>query len=130
MLAPFISIAILFSDPVGPSPEGSWQNPTASVIIVIAPCGEAFCGSVSWASDKAQADARKGGTDRLVGTQVLSNFVSTQSGSWKGQLFLPDLNKRSKAEIRRIGDSQLKVTGCAIAGLVCKSQLWTRVEVE
>ncbi len=111
-----------------PSLEGRWRNPSGSVIVAIAPCGEALCGRVEWASDKAQADARKGGTDPLVGVELLNSFKSKGDGRWNGRLFVPDLNKRSKAELRQLGPNQVKVTGCAIGRLVCKSEVWTRTE--
>ena len=116
---------------VQPSPpllEGHWRNPSGSVIVGIALCGEAICGRVEWASDKAQADARKGGTDPLVGVELLSSFMLEGDGRWKGRLFVPDLNKRSKAELRQLGPGQVKVTGCAIGRLICKSEVWTRTE--
>jgi uncharacterized protein (DUF2147 family) len=109
-------------------PQGQWRNPQGSVIVGIAPCGEALCGIVDWASDSAKADARRGGTDPLVGTQVLSEFTPKAPGRWRGRLFVPDLNKRPKAEMRLVSPGQLKVTVCGAAGLICKSQLWTRVE--
>jgi uncharacterized protein (DUF2147 family) len=100
------------------------------VVIAIAPCGEALCGRVKWASDKAQADARKGGTDPLVGAELMSGFVPKSEGRWKGRLFVPDLNKRSKVELRQLSHDQVKVTGCAIGGLICKSEVWTRTQAE
>lgn len=111
------------SDQTGP--QGYWRNPQGTVIISIANCGDALCGVVQWASDKAKTDARRGGTDPLVGVEVLSGFVQKASGRWRGHLFVPDLNKRSKADLRPIGSDQLKVTVCAVL-LVCKSQVWTR----
>lgn len=108
--------------------EGRWQNPNASVIIAIAPCGDLLCGRVQWASDKAMRDARKGGTDPLVGAELLSGIVPNGDGRWKARLFVPDLNKGTKAELRRLGTDQLKVTGCAVGRMVCKSQVWSRVD--
>jgi len=32
--------------------EGKWANPHRSVIVNVAPCGSAFCGTVSWANGK------------------------------------------------------------------------------
>ena len=107
--------------------QGQWRNPQGSVIVSLAPCGQALCGVVQWASDSAKADARRGGTDPLVGTEVLSQFTAKAPGRWSGRLFVPDLNKRPKAEMRPVGPNQLKVTVCGAVGLVCKSQLWTRV---
>jgi uncharacterized protein (DUF2147 family) len=123
-----VVLATISAQLAAPSLEGNWRNPSGSVIIAITPCGEAICGRVEWASDKAQADARKGGTDPLVGVELLSGFVSKGEGRWKGRLFVPDLNKRSKAELRQLGPDQVKVTGCAIGRLFCKSEVWTRTE--
>ena len=98
------------------------------MIIEIRPCAEAICGRVEWASDKAQADARKGGTDPLIGVELLTGFEPKGDGRWKGQLFIPDLNKRSRAELRRLGPDHVKVTGCTLGRLVCKSEVWTRMQ--
>ena len=62
--------------------EGSWSNPSGSVIISIDTCGEALCGRVQWASDKALADARKGGTESLIGAELLSDIVPKGEGRW------------------------------------------------
>lgn len=110
------------------SPTGRWKNPSGSVIVAIDACGAAYCGKVDWASDQAKADARKGGTDPLVGTQLMTGFLAAGAGKWRGRLFVPDLKRRSKAELRMIGAGQLKVTGCAVGRMVCKSQLWTRAD--
>lgn len=110
--------------------EGQWRNPSGSVTMSIAPCGESLCGRVLWASDKAAADARKGGTDPLVGAVLLSEIVPKGEGRWKARLFVPDLKRTAKAKLRQLGTSQLKVTGCAVGGLVCKSQVWTRTEAQ
>ena len=133
MLSLLLALATMLAQPGEPAEtalEGRWRNPSGSVIISIAPCGEAMCGRVQWASDKAMTDARKGGTDPLVGVELLSGFVPKGQNRWKGRLFVPDLNKTSKAELRQLGLDQLKVTGCAVGRLVCKSQVWTRTEAE
>lgn len=109
-------------------PTGRWKNPSGSVIVAIDVCGAAYCGTVEWASDKAKADAAKGGTEALVGTQLMTGFVPAGTSKWKGRLFIPDMNRRSKAELRMQGGGQLKVTGCAVGRMICKSQYWTRAD--
>ena len=108
--------------------EGRWKNPSGRVTVEIVACGEALCGTVISASESAQADARRGGTENLVGTQLMSGFVSAGPDKWKGRMFVPDLNYRSKAELRLIAPSQLKVTGCMVGRMICKSQYWTRAD--
>lgn len=113
------------------SPEllGYWTNEARSVVVFIAPCGEgAFCGTVQWASDKANADARRGGTSPLVGTQLLRDFVPSGPGRWTGKLFVADLNKTSKAQLLQQDDDHMEVRGCAVGRLLCKSQVWQRTE--
>ena len=109
-------------------PTGRWKNPSGSVIVAIDACGPAYCGTVAWASDGAKADARKGGTASLVGTQLMTGFKAAGAAKWRGRLFIPDMNRRSKAELRLLGGGQLKVTGCAVGRVICKSQLWTRAD--
>ena len=97
MLLFLLPVATTLAQPGESALEGYWRNPSGSVIISIAPCGEAMCGRVQWASDKAVADARKGGTDPLVGVELLSGFVPKGENRWKGRLFVPDLKRTSKA---------------------------------
>ena len=110
------------------APTGRWKNPSGSVIVAIDACGPAYCGTVTSASDPAKADARRGGTANLVGTQLMTGFKAAGGGKWRGRLFIPDMNHRSKAELRLFGANQLKVTGCMVGRMICKSQVWTRAD--
>lgn len=133
MLPPILALAAIFQSPAEPAAsglEGRWRNPSGSVIVAITPCDQSLCGLVQWASEKASSDARKGGTDPLVGVMLLSDIEQRDEGRWNARLFVPDLNKRSKAELRILGPDQLKVTGCAVGRIFCKSQVWTRAEPE
>ena len=108
--------------------EGHWMNPKGSVVVRVAPCGNAYCGTVITASEKAKAGARKGGTANLVGTRILSNLRQAGDNVYKGQAFEPKRNIRAPATLRLINPNTLQVKGCAIAGmLLCKEQRWTRV---
>jgi uncharacterized protein (DUF2147 family) len=110
--------------------SGYWTNESASVVVLIAPCGDnAWCGTVQSASKKAQADTRRGGTSELVGTELLHHFRPVAPGRWKGRLFIPDLNRRSSAEIRQLDANRLEVRGCAIGHLLCRSQVWARAAI-
>lgn len=108
--------------------EGRWKNPSGRVTVEIVACGDALCGSVIAAAESAKADARRGGTENLVGTQLMSGFKPAGPDKWRGRMFVPDINHRSKAELRLVGPGQLKVTGCAVGRMICKSQLWTRAD--
>ena len=111
--------------PVGASAqaalEGKWANPKHSVIVSVAKCGDAYCGTVSWASEK---NREKGTTP---GTQVLSGLRSTGDGVYKGSAFEPKRNLRGSAIVHQVGPNVMVVKGCAVMGLFCKEQRWTRI---
>lgn len=107
--------------------EGQWRNPKGSVTVRVAPCGDAYCGTVVDASVKAKATARKGGTPQLIGTRILSGVRSAGSGEYKGRAFDPKRNIHAPATIRLLGPSTLIIKGCVVRGIICKEQRWSRV---
>jgi uncharacterized protein (DUF2147 family) len=107
--------------------EGHWRNPKGSVVVRVTSCGDAYCGVVIQASDKAKASARKGGTPTLIGTRILSGMKPTGEGTFKGLAFDPKRNIRAPATVRLLGPSTLVVKGCVLSGIICKEQRWTRV---
>jgi uncharacterized protein (DUF2147 family) len=100
---------------------GRWANPHKSVIVNVTRCGDAYCGTVSWAN---QNNREKGTTP---GTRVLSGLRPAGDGVYKGSAFEPKRNMNGSATVRQLGPDVMMVKGCAILGLVCKEQRWTRV---
>ena len=123
-----LSLAATAAPAIASAPfEGRWVNPKKSVIIEVAPCGQAYCGTVVWATDRAKANARKGGTANLIGTRLISGVRQTGNGTYKGRGFVPKQNIHAPATIRVAGNNTLIVKGCAL-GFICKEQRWTRVD--
>ena len=107
--------------------EGHWENSKHSVIVKIERCGKAWCGVVVEATEAAKQRARAGGTPNLIGTRVLTNVRGTD-GNLKGQAFDPKRNIHSPATLRLTTPNEFVIRGCALAGLICKEQRWTRVK--
>jgi uncharacterized protein (DUF2147 family) len=126
MISAFLSM-LLASAAAQPAPiEGLWKNPIGSAIIAVAPCGEALCGKVVWASARGKREVA-GTTSHVVGTTVLT-AVRPKGKGWVGKLFIPDDDIHVSARLQLISPTQLKLTGCAVAGLFCRSQIWTRTD--
>ena len=100
---------------------GQWKNPHGTVIVRVAPCGSAFCGTVSWASP----NNREKGV--APGARVLSELKPVGGGVYRGSAFDPKRGIGGSATVRQVGDDVMVVRGCAIAGLICKEQRWVRV---
>ena len=107
--------------------EGLWTNPKHSAVVRVAPCGDAYCGTVVRASEKAKANARKGGTPNLIGRQILTGLRPIGDGRYKGKAFVPKRNLYATATVRQINANMMEVEGCALMGLICDEQRWTRV---
>jgi uncharacterized protein (DUF2147 family) len=121
----FVAPSAVQAQPRAPI-EGNWKNPIGSAIITVAPCGDVLCGKVAWASARGQREASTS-TSNVVGTTVLTGFKQT-GNRWTGRLFIPDDNVHVSAKLQLLGERQLKLTGCAVAGLFCRSQIWTRYD--
>ena len=129
MFRKYLFAAALFAGPAfATSPiDGQWTNPARTVTVRIAPCGGALCGRVVSASPDAKAKAAAAGTPRLIGTELMSRLEPVGQGVWRGTFFVPDRNVRAPGELRLLGPRALEIEGCAMGGLVCKTQQWTRV---
>jgi uncharacterized protein (DUF2147 family) len=121
-------VALLALTAAEPQPriEGNWKNPIGSAIIAIAPCGDALCGKVVWASARGKREVAKN-TRNVVGTTVLTGLRHTR-GHWTGALYIPDDNIHVSARLELLGPTRLKLTGCGLMGLICRTQIWTRVD--
>ena len=106
--------------------EGYWRNPIGSAIIAIAPCGHSLCGKVAWASARGRREVAKN-TSNVVGTTVLSDLVFS-GGRWSGLLYIPDDDIHVSAKLQSLSPKQLKLTGCVMMGLLCRTQVWTRID--
>lgn len=107
--------------------EGLWRNPIGSAIIRIGPCGKVLCGTVVWASARGRAEVAKN-TRNVVGTAVLTDLKRTEPNRWTGHLFIPDDNIHVSARLELVTYRGLRLTGCGLVGLICRTQIWTRVD--
>lgn len=108
-------------------PTGVWRNPRNTVHVRIQPCGRDMCGTVVWASARAQQKARAAGTPNLIGAQLFRRLQRQDAGSWQGRVFVPDLQRTVPGRLRVRGPNAVEASGCVAGGLICRSQTWTRV---
>lgn len=127
VLLPFSPAAALADEPAAPPVATEWRNPSNSVHIRIDKCDGKLCGTVTWASAKAQADARRGGTANLVGTRLFRDLEPAGTSKWKGKVFVPDIRKTFSGTLNFADSNTMVGKGCVLFGVICKSQTWTRV---
>jgi uncharacterized protein (DUF2147 family) len=107
---------------------GVWTGPKDNVRVAIRSCGSSTCGTVVYASPKAEADARKSGLTTLVGQQLLRNFEPDGKGNMRGKVFVPTLKVTLSGTAEFIDARTMRAKGCVLGKVLCKSQIWTRVD--
>ena len=107
---------------------GIWTGPKDNVRVAIKSCGTSTCGTVVYASAKAEADARKSGLTTLVGQQLLRDFEPTGHGGMRGKVFVPTLKVTLTGTAEFIDARTMKAKGCVLGGLICKAQVWHRID--
>jgi uncharacterized protein (DUF2147 family) len=117
-------------------PEGVWSLPKGKATIRIASCGESVCATLVGLRkpldkqgrpkvDKRNPDRAK--RDRpVIGLSLLSGMTPSGEG-WKGTFYNPDDGETYAGTLAPAGDGTLKLKGCVLGGLLCKTQVLTRV---
>ncbi|HTJ03365.1 MAG TPA: DUF2147 domain-containing protein [Methylovirgula sp.] len=96
------------------APVGHWRVASGKAIIDIRPCGENLCGFVASGGD-------------AVGKQIFFN-MKQEGDEWSGTIVDVSDGQRYSGHISLVSDSTLKVEGCALGGLFCGDQKWSRVD--
>ena len=133
MIPALMALAMAAGSPAPAAPpaptstvEGVWHNPKNSVAVKTGACGDKLCGWVVRATDEAQADARDGGTPKLIGTALLREYRPSGRNTWSGTIFVPDMGRTFGSTLKLVDANTISVKGCLIGGFFCKSQTWHR----
>ncbi len=116
----------LAADPV----DGLWKTAPGDtggyLHVTIAECGSAICGTIDTAFD-AQGNEQLNYEN--LGKQIIWDMIPEGDGSYgNGKIWAPDRDKTYSSKMSLDGQDKLTVKGCAVGGLVCRGQTWTRVQ--
>ena len=119
-------------------PTGTWLTQTGTSRIRIADCGGALCGTIIWLKEPNDPDTGKPKTDKnnsdaakrsrpLIGVQIVLGMKPAGADKWTGQVYNAEDGKTYSGNLTYSGGNSLQLQGCALGGLVCKGQTWTKV---
>jgi uncharacterized protein (DUF2147 family) len=119
-------------------PAGTWLTQTGGSRIRVADCGGALCGTIIWLKEPNDPDTGKPKTDKnnsdaakrsrpLLGVQIVLGMKPNGTDKWAGQVYNAEDGKTYSGNLTYSGGNSLQLQGCALGGLVCKSQTWTKV---
>ena len=143
MRRPLLAAAALFMLTVSESafaadPVGVWLTQTGTSRVRVADCGGALCGTIVWLKEPNDPETGKPKTDKnnsdaskrsrpLIGVQIVLGMKPAGDGKWSGQVYNAEDGKTYSGNLTFSGGNSLQLQGCALGGLVCKGQNWTKV---
>jgi uncharacterized protein (DUF2147 family) len=95
-----------WADPI----EGNWRLESGSTA-GIAGCGGAYCITLK--------------SGKFKGKQI-GSFSAKGNGQYSGKITDPESDKTYSGKATLSGNA-LKMSGCVLGGLICRSQNWTRL---
>ncbi len=135
-LAASLLVAGLAGAQAATVPEGVWSLPKGKATVRITSCGDGVCATLVGLGkpldkqgrpkvDKRNPDRAK--RDRpVIGLSLLQGMAPSGEG-WAGTFYNPDDGKTYAGSLAPAGDGTLKLKGCVLGGLLCKTQVLTRV---
>lgn len=109
-----------------PPLTGTWSSMNDTMHVRAERCGQSICGTVIWADDKTKADiAEKGRT--LIGTQVFRNFRQTGPTEWKGQVYVPAIDKTVAGTIELTDPEMITASACMFGRIGCQTRHYKRI---
>ena len=137
-LALVATLALAAFDPaLAADPTGTWLTQTGGSRIRIADCGGALCGTIIWLKEPNDPDTGKPKTDKnnsdaakrarpLLGVQIVLGMKPAGADKWTGQVYNAEDGKTYSGNLTFTGGDSLQLQGCALGGLVCEAQTWTK----
>ena len=112
---------------------GTWLSQSGETKVRIAPCGGGkLCGTVVWAKGdpKDTRNPRAARRTRPVrGIRMIWDIKPTGSaGEYTGKLYNYKDGKTYDGKVSEQGASRLKLSGCVLGGMICRGQIWSRIE--
>jgi uncharacterized protein (DUF2147 family) len=93
---------------------GIWLTEDKSSHVAFQPCGGEDCGQIVWRRP-------------LLGLAMLTSLKPSGDGQWNGDLYNPLDGMTYTGRLQNLGPDRLQLKGCALAGLLCQTETWTRV---
>jgi uncharacterized protein (DUF2147 family) len=121
-------------------PTGTWYTENNRAQVRIGHCGgNTLCGDIVWLKEPNDPHTGKPKTDTnnsdaamrsrpLIGVRIVLGLTpSTTPEKWRGQVYNADDGRTYIGYLTMTGATSLKLQGCVLGGIICKSQNWTRV---
>ncbi len=128
-------IALLATPAISGDAIGTWKSEKADdggyIHVAIAPCtanASKLCGTIVKALNDDPAAMDEARAAELRGKVMIRDMEPDGTDSWaNGTIWAPD-DDETYASKMELNGNVLMVSGCVLAGLICRGQDWSRVQ--
>jgi uncharacterized protein (DUF2147 family) len=118
---------------------GAWLTQDGTSRVQFRSCAQNQCGYIVWLREPVDPATGKARQDKfnsddslksrpLLGLLMITDIAATTAGAWEGTLYNPRDGNNYKGKLRDLGGGRLELKGCALLGLICKTEVWTRAD--
>jgi uncharacterized protein (DUF2147 family) len=119
-------------------PTGIWLTEDDGAHVRIYNCGQDLCGTLLSLKEPNDPETGKPKLDKfnqdaskrarpIVGVELMSGLKPNGTpDQWEGSLYNPEDGNTYKGILTLQGLLNLKLQGCVLGGLICKSEIWKR----
>ncbi len=111
---------------------GTWKDTETGGILSVYSCGSGICIKVLTPGKGREIDAKnpnpalKGRS--MAGVVLMEGAEKAGSDRWKGKLYNSEDGDTYTGYVVVTGKDEVKLEGCVLGGLVCKSHIWKRTQ--
>jgi uncharacterized protein (DUF2147 family) len=111
---------------------GTWKDTETGGTTQIYSCGGGICIKVVTPSKDREKDnynsdpALKGRS--MAGVVIMTGASKDGADRWKGQLYNSEDGKTYTGYVIVNSKDEVKLEGCVLAGIICKSRIWRRTQ--
>ena len=98
---------------------GVWEGRAGITRIRFTPCEQGLCGRIVWIRPGARSKAR-------LNEPVFTHLIHSGDSTWTGEASNPEDGRTYQTTVTVEG-RHLLVRGCVLGGMICKSEIWTKV---
>jgi uncharacterized protein (DUF2147 family) len=110
---------------------GKWRDVESGGLLEVYPCGGNVCIKIAQVTEPGATDVNnpdRALRDRpLLGVVIMADGKKSTAAVWDGHLYNTKDGKTYSGSIKLVSESELKVSGCALGGLICSGRAWQKV---
>jgi uncharacterized protein (DUF2147 family) len=112
---------------------GTWKDAEKGSIVKVYSCGGGgVCAQIVKTSDANAKDENNPDPAKrnrpIAGLVFMNGAKKSGENGWKGTLYNREDGQSYSGSLTVLSKDELKLEGCVLGGLICKSRSWTRVK--